>query len=196
MVITFILAAIAVIMIIAVIIIYNNLVQLKHNVSKNWSNIDILLKQRHDELPKLVDTCKEYMRHEEETLTKVIEARSQISNAREKNDIKGLGAAESMLRGGLGQLFAVVEQYPELKADQTFKHLQARISELEEAIADRRELYNDSVNLNNVRIEQFPDVMIASLFNFGAKELLVFEESEKADVDLGARFSKDRETVE
>ena len=138
---------------------YNQLVALKHNVGKAWSNIDILLKQRHDELPKLVETCKQYMQFEQETLEKVMRARSQVATARESQNIAALGQAESALRVGLGNLFAVAEAYPELKTDETFKHLQARLTGLENAIADRREFYNESVNVNNVRVEQFRDMV-------------------------------------
>ena len=171
------------------IVIYNNLVRLKHNVSKAWSNIDVLLKQRHDELPKLVETCKQYMGYEQETLEKVMQARAAVSAAREQGDVAALGPAETQLRLGLGNLFAVAEAYPDLKANESFRHLQARISGLENAIADRREFYNDSVNLNNVRIEQFPDVIIARWFNFIAATLLEFSEEEKTDVDVGALFN-------
>lgn len=107
---------IIVIMLIYSIMIYNSLVELKHSVSQAWSNIDILLKQRHDELPKLVETCKQYMGFEQETLKQVITARSRVASAREAVDIGALGSAENMLRAGLGHLFAVVENYPELKA--------------------------------------------------------------------------------
>ena len=168
---------------------YNNLVSLKHNVAKAWSNIDVLLKQRHDELPKLVETCKQYMGFEQETLEKVMQARSAVSAARERGDVSSLGPAESQLRMGLGNLFAVAEAYPELKANESFKQLQARISGLEDAIADRREFYNESVNANNVRIEQFPDVIIARMMGFTAKDLLVFSEEELKDVDVKALFS-------
>jgi len=169
--------------------IYNRLVNLKHNVSKAWSNIDVLLKQRHDELPKLVATCKEYMKYEQETLDKVISARSRVFQAREAGDVGALGAAEGALRLGLGQLFALAEDYPDLKANENFQHLQARISGLENQIADRREFYNESVNRNNIGIEEFPDLIVARLFNFREAQLLTFEESEKADVDVGVLFS-------
>lgn len=168
---------------------YNALVRLKHGVSKAWSNIDVLLKQRHDELPKLVETCKQYMAHERETLERVISARNAVSSAREQQDVGAVGRAEGVLRQGLGQLFALAENYPELKANESFQHLQQRISGLENAIADRRELYNEAVNLNNVRIEQFPDVIVARLFNFQAATLLQFSEAERADVDIKALFS-------
>jgi len=148
------------------IFVYNQLVNLKHNVSMAWANIDVLLKQRHDELPKLVETCKQYMKFEQETLEKVMLARAQVASARGSRDVPGLGQAEDALKLGLGKLFAVAEAYPELKSDETFMHLQDRISGLENAIADRREFYNDSVNINNVRMEQFPDSFVASLFKF------------------------------
>jgi LemA protein len=171
------------------IMIYNNLVSLKHNVSKAWANIDVLLKQRHDELPKLVETCKQYMGYEQETLEKVMQARSAVSAAREKGDVSALGPAETQLRMGLGNLFALAEAYPDLKANDSFQHLQGRISGLENAIADRREFYNESVNNNNVRIEQFPDVIIARNLGFGAKDLLEFSEGETKDVDVKELFS-------
>lgn len=168
--------------------IYNRLVNLKHNVTKAWSNIDVLLKQRHDELPKLIATCKEYMRHEQETFEKVIAARSRVAQAREAGDIGALGAAEGALRMGLGNLFALAEAYPELKANENFQHLQGRISGLENQIADRREFYNESVNRNNITIEEFPDIVVARMLNFRDAQLLSFEEHEKADVDVGALF--------
>ncbi|MCW8976881.1 MAG: LemA family protein, partial [Sedimenticola sp.] len=150
------------------VVIYNGLVTLKHGVTKAWANIDVLLKQRHDELPKLVETCKQYMQYEQETLERVMQARAAVSSAREQGDIGALGGAESQLRLGLGNLFAVAEAYPDLKANETFQHLQTRISGLENSIADRREYYNESVNNNNVRIEQFPDLILARMFNFKA----------------------------
>lgn len=171
------------------IVLYNNLVALKHNVSKAWSNIDVLLKQRHDELPKLIETCKQYMGYEKDTLEKVIQARSAVAAAREKGDVAALGPAETQLRLGLGNLFALAEAYPDLKANQTFQHLQGRISELENSIADRREFYNESVNNNNVRIEQFPDVIIARNLGFGPRDLLEFEEEETKDVNVKELFS-------
>lgn len=171
------------------ILIYNNLVRLKHNVSKAWSNIDVLLKQRHDELPKLVETCKQYMGYEKGALEAIIKARSAVSSAQQNSDIKALGPAETQLRMGLGNLFALAEDYPDLKANESFQHLQSRITGIEHDIADRREFYNDSVNLNNVRIEQFPDVIIARNLGFKAFDLLEFTENEKADVDMKLLFA-------
>lgn len=171
------------------VVVYNNLVMLKHNVDKAWANIDVLLKQRHDEIPKLIEVCKQYMKYEQETLEKVMRARAAVAAARESGDIGAVGAAEKQLRAGMGALYATAEAYPELKANENFQHLQLRISGLENAIADRREFYNESANLNNVRIEQFPDVLIARMFNFGPKSLLQFSEDEKQDVDVKALFS-------
>lgn len=171
-----------------VVMIYNNLVRLKHNVSQAWSNIDVLLKQRHDELPKLVETCKQYMKHEREVLENVTRARAAVGVARERGDVPSLGAAETMLRKGLMNLFAIAENYPELKANESFQHLQSRITQLEAQIADRREYYNDTVNANNVRIEQFPDGMVANLFRFGPRPLLTFEQEELKDINVKALF--------
>jgi LemA protein len=185
---TFIFLGVLAALLLYTIILYNNLVRIKHNVDKAWSNIDVLLKQRHDELPKLVETCKQYMQYEQETMQKVMQARSAVHAAREKGDVAALGPAETQLRMGLGNLFAVAESYPDLKANEDFQHLQARISGLEDAIADRREFYNESANINNIRIEQFPDVILARMFNFGPKDLLEFSKEEKKDVDMKALF--------
>lgn len=171
------------------IMVYNGLVSIKNNVSMAWANIDVLLKQRHDELPKLVDTCRQYMKYEQDTLEKVIQARSRVSDARESQNVAALGAAEGALRAGLGNLFAVAESYPDLKANESFLQLQSRISGLENAIADRREFYNDSVNINNVRIEQFPDLIVARMLNFKTFDLLKFTSEELKDVDISQRFN-------
>jgi LemA protein len=167
---------------------YNGLVAVKNNVALAWANIDVLLKQRHDELPKLVAVCKNYKEFEQATLTRVTEARSRVAAARESQNIGALGPAEGALRSGVAQIFAVAERYPDLKANANFMQLQARITGLENAIADRREYYNESVNVNNVRIEQFPDVIVARAFKFGEKRLLEFDARETADVDVGAMF--------
>ncbi|MDD3763260.1 MAG: LemA family protein [Nevskiales bacterium] len=188
MITTFIWLAIAAALVVYLIILYNGLVTLKHGVAKAWSNIDVLLKQRHDELPKLVETCKQYMQFERDTLEKVMQARSAANSARQAGDVKGVGQAEGQMRLGLGNIMATVEAYPELKANQSIQQLLGRITGLENAIADRREFYNESVNVNNVRIEQFPDVVVARLFGFKAAELLEFSAEEKTDVDLRNLF--------
>jgi LemA protein len=169
--------------------IYNGLVGLRENVKVAWANIDVLLKQRHDELPKLVETCKRYMQFEQETLEKVMRARASVSQASTSGNVAAVGAAEQQLRAGVGRLFAVAENYPQLKTDETFKQLQGRVTALEESIADRRELYNDQVNLNNIRVNVFPDVLVARRFGFHPAQLLEFSAAEKSDVEMGALFS-------
>ncbi len=180
---------IAILLALYFIVTYNSLVSIKNNVAKAWANIDVLLKQRNDELPKLIDTCKAYMAHESQTLEKVISARMGVDAARQTQDIASLSHAESALAASIGGLYAVSENYPDLKADQTFITLQQRITGLENQIADRREFYNDSVNVNNVRIAQFPDLIVAGLFNFEQKPLLKFASAELKDIDVSARFS-------
>ncbi|MBV8123169.1 MAG: LemA family protein [Burkholderiaceae bacterium] len=171
------------------VMLYNGLVEVKHAVSKHWANIDVLLKQRYDELPKLIETCKQYQQFEASTLQRVTQARAQALDARLRQDVPALGQAEAALRTGLGQVFAVVERYPELHANESFQTLMSRITALENAIADRRELYNEAVNINNVRIEKFPDLVLARAFKFGPQSLLDFTDAEKADVDVKALFS-------
>lgn len=185
---TLILLGICLVVLIYAVSLYNTLVSYKHAVSKAWANIDVLLKQRHDELPKLVEVCKQYKQFEQETLQRVIEARSMVQTARQGQDIEALGKAEGMLRMGLGSIFAVAEAYPDLKTNQNFMQLQTRITGLENGIADRRELYNESVNIYNVGIEQFPAVLIASMFAYQPKPLLEFSTAEKADVDMKSLF--------
>lgn len=186
---TFVVIAVLAVVVIYAVGVYNGFVNLKHGVSKAWSNIDVLLKQRHDELPKLVETCKQYMQFERDALEKVMRARSGADVARVKGDVGAVGAAEGLLRAGLGSIMATVEAYPELKADQAIHALLARISGLENAISDRREFYNEAVNINNVRIAQFPDLIIARLGGFKPADLLVFGQQELADVNLRELFS-------
>lgn len=186
---TYIVLAVVAVLLIYGIVIYNGLVALKHNVTKAWSNIDVLLKQRHDELPKLVETCRQHMQFESATLEKVMQARSGAKTATDKGDVKGVGAAETVLRSALGSISATVEAYPELRANESLQTLLGRISGLENAIADRREFYNESVNVNNVRIEQFPDVIVARLGGFKAAELLEFQAEELRDVDVRQLFA-------
>jgi LemA protein len=169
---------------------YNGLVQVRAAVKLAWSNIDVLLVQRHDELPKLVEVCKQYMQYEPGALERVMRARAGVDAARNAGNVASLGSAERELRAGLTGLYAVAENYPELKASEPFRHLQQRISGLETAIADRREVYNDAVNTNNVRISSFPGVLVAGVGNFPEVQLLHFQTEDKADVDLKAAFSR------
>jgi LemA protein len=169
---------------------YNGLVQVRAAVKLAWSNIDVLLVQRHDELPKLVEVCKQYMQYEPGALERVMRARAGVDAARSSGNVASVGTAERELRTGLSGLYAVAENYPELKANEAFRHLQDRISGLETAIADRREVYNDAVNTNNVRISSFPGVLVAGLGSFPEAQLLHFQTDEKSDVDLKAAFSR------
>ncbi len=168
-------------LIIYVIIIYNGFVALKNNINQDWSNIDVLLKQRYDELPKLIKVCEGYMQHEQQTLEAVIKARSQINTA---NTEEQKLQAQSMLTDTLKSLFMVVERYPDLKADTSFRQLSNRISELEDQIADRRELFNASVTIYNTRLDQFPDLIIARLFNFTSRKLWEIDPAHRQDVEV------------
>jgi LemA protein len=170
--------------------IYNGLVRVRASVKLAWSNIDVLLVQRHDELPKLIDVCKQYMQYEASTLERVMKARVGVDVARSSGDVASIGAAEREMRGGLNGLYAVAERYPDLKANDAFQHLQARVSGLETAIADRREVYNDAATANNVRIQAFPDLLIASMGDFSPAQLLHFDTADKADVDVRAMFAR------
>jgi LemA protein len=170
--------------VIYLVLMFNALVSVKNNVARAWANIDVLLKQRHDELPRLVEVCRQYKQFEQETLLRVTQARQQVSAAREARNIAALGPAEAELRAGTARVFAIAEAYPALKANDNFMQLQQRITGLENAIADRREFYNDSVNVNNTRIAQFPDVIVARLFGFGEARLLNFDAGERRPVDM------------
>ena len=163
------------------VIIYNGLVTVKNNIDKAWSNIDVLLKQRQDELPKLVTICERYMLHEAETLEKVIKARAMAINAR---GVGEKGKTEGMLTEALKSLFALAENYPNLKADGRFARLQGRVSALENEIADRRELFNESVNTYNIRIRQVPDVFIAAPLGYRQRELWQINPGDRKDVNI------------
>lgn len=163
------------------VVIYNSIVMLKNNIDKTWSNIDVLLKQRYDEIPKLVGVCEGYMKHERETLEAVIRARSMHGSA--TTDLEKLNA-ENAISSALKSLFAVVESYPELKANEAFRRLGARITEIEDQIADRREMYNETVNIYNIRIEQFPDIIVARIFNFMKRTLWEIIPEHRNDVSV------------
>src|SRR6266849_1939624 len=138
--------------------IYNQLISVKINVDKSWANIEVLEKQRYDEIPKLVKVCEGYMQYERETLEKVIAARTRFLQAKGPSDMAQAG---SDMAGALKSLFAVAAAYPDLQANQNFTQLQGRVTALENEIADRREFYNDSVTINNARIQQIPYVLFA-----------------------------------
>jgi LemA protein len=161
--------------------IYNSLVRLKNDIDKAWANIDVLLKQRHDELPKLIETCKGYMQYEQKTFQLITEARTAFMRA---GSVSEKAQADNLITGALKSLFAVAENYPDLKANNNFMQLQKRISELEEKIADRREFFNDDVNTYNIRIQQLPDVFIAHLMSLQRRDLFKVEEEDRRDVEV------------
>ena len=164
-----------------VVMIFNGLIALKNDVAKAWANIDILLKQRHDELPNLVEVCKGYMNHERETLEKITQARSQYQQA---VSVDQKAQADQSAIVALRGLFAVAENYPQLKANENFLKLQNRITELENEIADRREFYNDCATALNIRMQQMPDTFVASFMSLKPVSMLKVEESDKANVKL------------
>ena len=162
--------------------IYNALVRMRNNISKSWANIDVILKQRSDELPKLVDSVKGYMKYEEGVLTKVTEARTKFLDAQ---TVQEKAKANNMITDALKSLFAVAENYPTLKANESFLQLQTRISGLENELADRREFYNDSVNEYNIKIDSFPDLIIARMMGYTQPETMFeVDESDKKDVKI------------
>lgn len=164
--------------------IYNSLIEMKNNIGRSWANIDVLLKQRHDELPKLVKVCEAYMQHERAVFDGLSEARAALASAA---GVTQRAEAENQITRALGQFFAVAENYPDLKANTSFASLQARISELENAIADRREFYNDTVTMFNTRIEQIPDSWVAGGMALQHAELFKIDESERRDVNIEFR---------
>jgi len=169
--------------------IYNTLILFQNNTKQSFANIDVLLVQRHDELPKLVETCKQYMGFEQKTLVDVMDARSKAYQARQSGDIKAMGAAEGALQTGLGALMATVENYPDLKANEDFQKLQERITGLETDIAEKRSDYNDTAKRYNVQIAQFPPVIVARMCNFKEADLLHFDKATTSDVDLKGMFA-------
>jgi LemA protein len=160
---------------------YNGLVALKNAIARSWANIDVLLKQRHDELPKLVRTCEGYMRHERAVFDKLGEARAALAQA---HTVAERAGAEGLLNRALGAIFAVAEAYPDLKANQSFLQLQARISEIENQIADRREYYNDTVTTYNTRIQQIPDKLVADLLSCAPAELFQVDAEDRKDPEI------------
>ena len=163
-------------------ILYNGLVAVKHAVDQAYANIDVLLKQRHDELPKLIDTVRSYMVYERDLLERIVKLRTQAAAATTPD---ARLQAEAQLSGSLGRLLAVAENYPDLKANQNFLQLQTRISQLEEQIAHRREFYNEAVNINNVRMEQMPGALLAPAAGLRRRELFQASSDERADVAIG-----------
>ena len=177
------LALVAIAVAVQAVALYNGLVQVKHQVDQAWANIDVLLKQRHDELPKLVDAVKGYVTHERGLLEDVTALRVRAQATGSANERV---AAEEALSQGVSKLLAVAENYPSLRASEVFIDLQRRISALEEQIAHRREFYNAAVNINNVRLEEFPDLLLAGFAGLMRKPLFEATGAERTDVDIGA----------
>ncbi len=161
--------------------VFNSLIAVKNNIPKAWANIDVLLKQRHDEIPKLIKVCEAYAQFEKKTLTDVIGLRNSAASAHSVGD---KAAKEGALSMGLSRLFAVAESYPDLKSNNNFSQLQKRISDLENQIADRREFYNETVNNYNIRIESLPDRFIAGPMNLQKQEMFKIAESDRQDVEI------------
>jgi LemA protein len=156
---------------------YNGLIALQADIDKAWANIDVLLKQRYDEISKVVEVCKGYMQYERSTLLSIAEARSTYAIAVTVNQ---KADASGPLVSSARQLFATAENYPELRANDTFLHLQKRITELEEQIADRREFYNDAVNTFNIRMREMPDAFVAKLMRLKSRQMFKVNETERA----------------
>ena len=160
---------------------YNSLVRFKNNIDRSFSNIDVLLKQRHDELPKLIETCKGYMQYEQKTLLAVTEARTAFMRATTPAE---KAQADNMVSGALKTLFAVAEKYPDLKANTNFMQLQGRITELETKIAAQRSSYNEDVNAFNIRIAQVPANLIAGFMGLQPHALFQVAEADREDVKI------------
>jgi LemA protein len=149
-----------------IISIYNRLVAGRNQVENGWRQIDVQLRRRHDLIPNLVEVVKDYMSYEKDTLEAVIKARSGAVTAQESGDRAGQIAAEGVLGGALGKLFALFENYPDLKANQNVGQLQEELTTTENRIAFARQHYNDSVMGQNTRVESFPANIIAGMFSF------------------------------
>jgi len=163
------------------VILYNGLIRLRNENDRAWANIDVMLKQRHDEIPNLVETVKGYMQHEQQTLLAVTQARAASMNAA---SIGQKALADLKMASALRGLFAVAENYPQLRANENFLKLQGRISELEERIADRREFFNDDVATYNSRIAQIPDVFLASFMSLKPRQMFKVSDEDRKQVEV------------
>jgi LemA protein len=174
-------AVLVVVLIMAIVGIYNGLVTLRNRYKNAFSQIDVQLKRRYDLIPNLVEVAKKYLAHERETLEAVIQARNQAAAARagaadnpgDPNSMQKLMGAEAALGGSLGRLFALSESYPDLKGNQNMTQLTEELTSTENKIAFARQAYNDAVTRYNTKREKFPDVVIAN--NFGFHEASLFE---------------------
>ena len=167
--------------------VYNRLVSLRKRVDRAARNIDVLLKQRQDELEKLIDAAAEYMDQEEEVFVSLTEARESAENAKTPSEE---AQADQQIRGALADFRARAEAYPELRSQENMMQFQERISDIESQISDRREFYNAAVTRYNTRIEQFPYLIFARQFGFESRELFTAPEEELADVDVSEAFAR------
>ena len=177
---------IIVLLVIAVIGIYNNLVRLRQKVKNSWSQIDVQLQRRFDLIPNLVETVKGYMKHEDEVLTRVAELRTSWANA---GSVAEKANLDNELSGALKTIMAVSENYPDLKANQNFSELQEELRNTENKISFSRQFYNDSVTIYNTKLEVVPSNIIASMFGFKPEELFKAE-SEEARKNVKVDFNK------
>ena len=161
---------IVVVALLAIAAIFNRLVVLKNRAKEAWADIDVQLKRRYNLIPNLVNAVKGYATHERELFEKVTQARAQAMNAQ---GTEAKGKAENMLSGTLKSLFAVVENYPDLKASENFKHLQEELTDTEDKVQASRRFYNNNVKSLNIKIESFPSNIIAKMFNY--KKMDLFE---------------------
>jgi len=159
--------------------IYNSLVKHKNLVKEGWSGIDVQLKRRADLIPNLLETVKGYMKHEADLLKEVTELRN---HSLENNDVAEQGKTEAALSQSLMKLFAVAEDYPELKADHNFRELQSELSKIEEDVQMARRYYNGTVRNFNIMIESFPSNLVASSFNFRQSDYFEIDNSEDREV--------------
>ncbi len=162
-----------------IISLYNRLVRLRNQVRNGWRQIDVQLKRRHDLIPNLVETVKDYMSYEQETLQQVVQARSRAVETEGKGPEAAM-AAEQGLSGALGRLFALMENYPDLKANQNVQQLMEELSSTENRIAFSRQHYNDSVMAKNTAVESFPSNIVANLFSFRKDTYFEIETQERA----------------
>ena len=172
----YIIGGIILFVILFVVLMYNGLVRVRNRKEEAWSDIDVQLKRRYDLIPNLVSTVKGYAKHEQETLAKVTEMRTRALAA---DGVKEKGEAENMLSGALKTIFAVAENYPDLKASQNFAELQRELSDTENKIQAARRFYNNTVQDLNTAIQVFPKNIIAGIFNFKEEEFFELSEEEK-----------------
>ena len=161
--------------------IYNGLIHVKENIKKSWANIDVLLMQRSDEIPKLIKVLKSFVKHEKNMFENIMVARKSYLGA---NSITEKADADNQISDALKSVFALSEAYPELRSNENFLNLQDRISGLENEISDRRELYNESVNNYNIRIQSLPDVVIANAMGLDQEEMFQVHNLKKKDIDI------------